>query len=329
MPAVPHPGTSTVLPVAGHALTSVDLKNLLIIMGTVGGFLLLSFVFLLFTPKLARWGRPKSSNTKTMNSVNVSLARPAAARLRPDITLPESPFAPRPPIRKARTAGPVVNVYRYPGNCWNQEYLIPGTLSPRPPQLARVRPMAPPPLRQVSMRLASEYKVPQQGGKPVNQVQSSMIEEQIQKNVTADLSAAYLRLWEDTKNLYQVADDIVGAHPEALPLADRFSHAAPQIFPRVPSNNEFKFGLVHMIDTTSSRVSPVKQKAPKEDKPLVNWSMETYTLDPSSLRGNKLQRPPFVKSRKVNVTTNVVFPKTSPFYTSTTAEKENYLGSVV
>jgi hypothetical protein len=43
------------------------------------------------------------------------------------------------------------------------------------------------------------------------------------------------------------------------------------------------------------------------------------------LRGNKLQRVPFVRSHKPNVTTNVIFPKTSPFYTPSlsAADKDN------
>jgi hypothetical protein len=45
------------------------------------------------------------------------------------------------------------------------------------------------------------------------------------------------------------------------------------------------------------------------------------------LHGNKLQHVPFGPFIKPNVTTNVVFPKTSVFYTLSPGDKENAYGS--
>ncbi|KAJ7851217.1 hypothetical protein B0H13DRAFT_2360246 [Mycena leptocephala] len=50
----------------------------------------------------------------------------------------------------------------------------------------------------------------------------------------------------------------------------------------------------------------------------------SHTLE-KPLRGNKQQRAPFVRSHKRNITTNVISPKTSPFYTPSrsAADKES------
>jgi hypothetical protein len=139
-----------------------------------------------------------------------------------------------------------------------------------------------------------------------------------------------LALWDSAVHLHQVADDVVGAHPEALPLEDRFTPADAQIsFPWVSSSNvaaDLKFGLVHSIDTTAAPVVKLSPPAPEDSlpTPLFNWGTVSHTLE-KPLRGNKLQRAPFVRSHKRNVTTNVVFSKTSPFHTPSrsVANKEN------
>ncbi|KAJ6595635.1 hypothetical protein DFH09DRAFT_1272933 [Mycena vulgaris] len=298
--------------IGGHIFSSTDLQRIFIGAGSITGFLslLLSYVVLISVPKLASWGRPKSSDSQgqaTMFSRG-NLTRHAPARLRPDISRPEFPFPPRPRLTavaalpKARTTGPVVDVYRYPCNCWNGEHLAgrqplgaQKAVSARP----AVKKRTPPPL--VKFRRAFSYLFPE------------------------DLMA----LWESAAHLHQLADDVVGAHPDALPLAERFAPVAPQVsFPWVSSmGTDFKFGLVHMIDTSPARVSPPVQIAPKAEEPiqesaLFKWGSITHTLE-LPLRGNKMQRAPFVRSTKHNVTTNVVFPKSSPFYTPSAADKEN------
>jgi hypothetical protein len=139
-----------------------------------------------------------------------------------------------------------------------------------------------------------------------------------------------LALWDSAVHLHQVADDVVGAHPDALPLEDRFSPTNAQIsFPWVSGSSvaaDFKFGLVHSIDTTPAPVVKLSPPAPQDSlpTPLFNWGTVSHTLE-KPLRGNKLQRAPFVRSHRRNVTTNVIFPKTSPFYTPSrsAADKEN------
>ncbi|KAJ7159100.1 hypothetical protein C8R43DRAFT_948443 [Mycena crocata] len=103
-------------------------------------------------------------------------------------------------------------------------------------------------------------------------------------------------------HLAQIADDVVGAHPDAIPYADRV--AAPyqsSSFPWVTTaGTDFKFGLVHTIDTTPVRV-PVKVKKVKEDKPIVNWGTVTHTLA-LPLRGNKLALDPVaIEAKKLFV----------------------------
>ncbi|KAJ7159093.1 hypothetical protein C8R43DRAFT_948437 [Mycena crocata] len=100
-------------------------------------------------------------------------------------------------------------------------------------------------------------------------------------------------------HLAHIADDVVGAHPDAIPYADRVAPSAQQpSFPWVTTAGaDFKFGLVHTIDTTPVRI-PVKVKKVKEDKPIVNWGTVTHTLA-LPLRGNKLALDPVtIKAKK-------------------------------
>jgi hypothetical protein len=90
--------------------------------------------------------------------------------------------------------------------------------------------------------------------------------------------------------------------------------------PDVGADADFKFGLVHTIDTTPApvvKLAPAPEESSSTPTPLFNWGSVSHTLE-RPLRGNKLQRPPFrvVRSHRRNgaVTTNVVFPKESPFY---------------
>jgi hypothetical protein len=133
-----------------------------------------------------------------------------------------------------------------------------------------------------------------------------------------------LALWDSAVHLHQAADDVVGAHPDALPLEDRFHPADTQIlFPWVSSGDvgaDFKFGLVHTIDTTPApvvKLAPAPEESSSTPTPLFKWGSVSYTLE-KPLRGNKLQHAPFVRSHRRHgaVTTNVIFPKGSPFYTS-------------
>ncbi|KAJ7463701.1 hypothetical protein FB451DRAFT_1403718 [Mycena latifolia] len=65
-------------------------------------------------------------------------------------------------------------------------------------------------------------------------------------------------------------------------------------------------------------VAQVKVKETRSAAPLVKWGTVTHTLE-LPLRGNKLAWTPFFRSTKFNVTTNVIFPRSSIFY----ADKEN------
>jgi hypothetical protein len=92
-----------------------------------------------------------------------------------------------------------------------------------------------------------------------------------------------LALWESAVHLHQVVDDVVGAHPDALPLEDRFSPADTQIsFPWVSSSNvsaEFKFGLVHTIDTTLAPAVKASPTTPEDSSPtpLYSWGSVSHT----------------------------------------------------
>ncbi|KAJ7628488.1 hypothetical protein FB45DRAFT_918396 [Roridomyces roridus] len=252
---------SSSLTIAGFTLTASQVHWLVVTAATIVGMFLL--IYASFTMVSVLYQRRQASGKKKKGRILSALK-----------TLPESPFLPRPP---AALSSPMrsysqADVYRYPGNCWNGEHLLP---RPRPPP----HPPA---------------------------------------------------LWETVQRLQAVADDVVGAHPDALPLQDRYDANVKNIegpFPWVTSagvGKEFKFGLVHTIDTTPAPASPVKVKKTvdhHQKTELYKWGDVTHRLD-LPLRGNKAQRPPLVRSTKHNVTTNVVFDRSSPFYTFTN-DKEN------
>ncbi|KAJ7144092.1 hypothetical protein C8R44DRAFT_725080 [Mycena epipterygia] len=217
------------------------------------------------------------------------LKAPVLARLRPDISFPESTLPTRShlgssaPFPKARTAGPTFDVYRYPGNCWSQEHSSRRALQGRH--------ALPSPLRTFL--------------RPIPELEVAVNKDEVSK-------------------LAQVSEAFSSA--DVLFVADASTTASPQVFQSwVDSMGpDFKFG-----HSTAARVSPVKPKVLKAEARLVNWG-PIHTLE-LPLRGNKMARTPFVKSTKLNVSTNVVFAKTSPFYTPTAADKENapvYAGNV-
>ncbi|KAJ7463714.1 hypothetical protein FB451DRAFT_1403729 [Mycena latifolia] len=72
----------------------------------------------------------------------------------------------------------------------------------------------------------------------------------------------------------------------------------------------------------------VKVKEARPAEPLVNWRTVKHTLE-LPLRGNKLARTPFVRSKKVNITINMVFCKTLAFYTPAVDDKENVYVNIV
>ncbi|KAJ7628524.1 hypothetical protein FB45DRAFT_918507 [Roridomyces roridus] len=262
---------SSTLTVAGFTLTTSQVHWLVITAATIVGMFLI--IYACFTIVSALYQRRHGSGKKKKGRILSALK-----------TLPESPFLPRPPaaLPSPMRSYSQADVYRYPGNCWNGEHLLP---RPRPPPPPIVKP------------------------KPLPMAPT---------------------LWETVQRLQAVADDVVGAHPDALPLQDRYDANVKNIegpFPWVTSagvGKDFKFGLVHTIDTTPAPASPVKVKKTVDcqQKPeLYKWGNVTHTLD-LPLRGNKAQRPPLVRSTKHNVITNVVFDRSSPFYTSTN-DKEN------
>ncbi|KAJ7927524.1 hypothetical protein B0H13DRAFT_2554923 [Mycena leptocephala] len=310
MPALPNSQYNGIS-IGGHNTSSLGVRQFLIGTGIgASAFVLLACVVLVYV----RWMRRSTSPRCKATTPSVHLARPPAARLRPDITFPELPFAPRPRPNavaappKTRVFGPICEVYRYSGH-W-----LAGPNPSSPKQTVNKSSSLvnrPVPQRQVPQQFADQaVKQPQ--------IETTFSPERL------------LALWDSAVYLHQVADDVVGAHPDALPLEDRFTQADAQIsFPWVSSSNaaaDFKFGLVHSIDTTPAPVVKLSPPAPEDalPTPLFNWGTISHTLE-KPLRGNKLQRAPFVRSHRRNVTTNVIFPKTSPFYTPSrsAADKEN------
>ncbi|KAJ6545370.1 hypothetical protein B0H19DRAFT_1266816 [Mycena capillaripes] len=319
-------GQSDGISIGGLTLSSLDVRRFLIGAGAISGFLLLSYLALLSVPKLARWTRKaRYSRYQTVTPAMAHLLRPAAARLRPDVSLPEPPFAsrthPRPrlmaAVPKAHTMRPIREVYRYSGN-W-----LAGLKKPSGPQQLvdkRSRTVQPKPIA---------HQVPQRFVEQVDQQQGSTDSSQVPREqlLAQRDSAVYL---------HQTADVVVGAHPDAQPLEKRFVDHHQQVsFPwvscTVVNKADFKLGLIPTLNVTAS-VSPVPivkaSPLPTQDSSptaLFHWGSVTHTLE-KPLRGNKLQRA-FAQSVKHNVNTNVVFHKTSPFYTPSAAEKENVYGS--
>ncbi|KAJ7146568.1 hypothetical protein C8R44DRAFT_973322 [Mycena epipterygia] len=261
----------------GHNFSPATVDTILL---CGGGTALILLSYLMVVSILRCFSRkPKFDVEADSMAPACRLKAPVLARLRPDISFPESTFPVRSypgsitPVPKARTAGQTFDVYRYPGNCWNQEHS-----SGR----AQGRRALPSPLRTV-LRPISELEV-------VNK--------------------------DEVSKLAQVPEAFSSA--DVLFVADASTTASPQVFQSWVDTmgSDFKFG-----HSTPARVSPVKAKVLKAEARLVNWG-PIHTLE-LPLRGNKMARAPFVKSTKLNVSTNVVFSKTSPFYTPTAADKEN------
>ncbi|KAJ7927557.1 hypothetical protein B0H13DRAFT_2554997 [Mycena leptocephala] len=311
MPALPN-SQSDGISIGGHT-SSLGVQQFLI--GTGIG----ASAFVL----LACLGLVSSSTTPT----GVHLARPPAARLRPDVTFPESPFAHRPRPRPSSVAAPpktcvsapICEVYRYSGH-W-----LAGPKPSSPKQSVNKSPSpvnCPVPQHQVvpHRQVVHQRQVPHQFADQAVKKQASTSASQV-----AFSPEQLLALWDSAVHLHQVADDVVGAHPDALPLQDRFTPPAGAhwkiSFPWVSSSDvsadaDFKFGLVHSIDTAPAPVVKLAPAPEPTPTALFNWGSVSYTLE-KPLRGNKLQRAPFVRSHRRNggVTTNVIFPKGSPFYT--------------
>ncbi|KAJ7487322.1 hypothetical protein B0H11DRAFT_2402447 [Mycena galericulata] len=180
------------------------------------------------------------------------LAGPIADRLRPNISMPESPFAPRPlpasqPIAfpaPARRAAFSPGIHRYPGNCWQQEYR------------SLVKPI-------------SQYSETGARGREAPSPRS---------------------LRTAIRNM-----------PDSQGPIDRVGMLASE-----------------MVKVKAS----IKEKTDTGRVELYKWGTVTHTLE-MPLRGNKMARQAFAKSKKHNITTNVVFSRDSPFYTATEADKEN------
>ncbi|KAJ7758119.1 hypothetical protein DFH07DRAFT_772593 [Mycena maculata] len=321
-------GPSGSVTIAGLT-SSTQVHHFLIGSLSILGFLVMSYIVLLSVPRLARWGPLKKSGVSIeIAKPRVRLTQLAAAYLRPNVSLLESPFTPRPnvgPVTTPPKAHTMRDVYRYPGNCWNGEH----TTGPKASSSPKVK-----------TRSIYRHQVSAIAREVVQQVDS------LQPAATAFSPQELMALWESTVHMHEVADDVVGTHPDALPLAERLAPVAPQSFPWVSSSGvgaDFKFGLVHTIDTApASTPAPVPPApAPASASPVqtqlppstssdfhtvyhTKWGKVTHTLA-LPLRGNKIQpqRAPFVLSTKHNVTTNAVFSKTSPFYTPSAAGKEN------
>ncbi|KAJ7487318.1 hypothetical protein B0H11DRAFT_2278881 [Mycena galericulata] len=194
----------------------------------------------------------RSRKRSEIEPVKCRLATPMAARLRPDISVPESPFAPRPfpgspPIAfpaPAHAAALSPGIHRYPGNCWQQEYRSP------------VKPV-------------SQYSETGARGREVPSPRS---------------------LRTAIRNM-----------PDSQGPIDRVGILASE-----------------MVKVKAS----IKEKTDTGRVELYKWGTVTHTLE-MPLRGNKMARQAFAKSKKNNVTTNIVFSKGSPFYTAKEADKEN------
>ncbi|KAJ7291944.1 hypothetical protein C8J57DRAFT_1705333 [Mycena rebaudengoi] len=288
MPAISTASTASTL-----FSESLNIRYLFIIPGA--GFVILLLSYLFSTGKL--WNRTKSADVEIASAIQIPLSPPVAAYLRPDgsdMSIPELPFAPRPPpslktLPKARTPS---SVYRYPGNCWNQEHLsIQSYFGPQPPQPSPVWNVATlPALRVAEKTQAVKYQTPE----------------------------VLLH-----KQLLKYADDVLGVYPGVLALKARPVPECPQAsFPSPVTADNYKCGLVHTLDVRPEPIPPIAIVAPRPEKPLVEWGTESYTLA-LPLRGNKLARKPYVWCPKAKVTTNVVFSKTSPFHAASLANKEN------
>ncbi|KAJ7146562.1 hypothetical protein C8R44DRAFT_845667 [Mycena epipterygia] len=262
----------------GHNFSPATVDTILL---CGGGTALILVSYLMVVSILRLFSRkPKFDVEADSMAPACRLKAPVPARLRPDIYIPEStlPALPYPgsvtPVPKAWTAGQTFDVYRYPGNCWNQEHSS---------RRAQGRHALPSTLRTVL--------------RPIPELEVAVNKNEVSK-------------------LAQVPEAFSSAN--VLFVADASTTVTPQVFHSWidTMGTDFKFG-----HATAARVSPVKPKVLKPEARLVNWG-PIHTLE-LPLRGNKMARTPFVKSTKLNVSTNVVFSKTSPFYTPTAADKEN------
>ncbi|KAJ7487300.1 hypothetical protein B0H11DRAFT_1913462 [Mycena galericulata] len=234
--------------IAGHMFSSESVHRFFLYGGISVVLLLVCYFGLVAVFKFIGRSRKRSE----IEPIKCHLAAPIAARLRPDISVPESPFAPRPlpgsqPIAfpaPARTAAFSPGIHRYPGNCWRQEYRSP------------VKPIS-----QYSETGARGHEAP---------------------------SPRSLRT--AIRNM-----------PDSQGPIDRVGKLASE-----------------MVKVKAS----IKEKTDTARVELYKWGTVTHTLE-MPLRGNKMARQAFEKSKKHNVTTNVVFSKDSPFYNAMEADKEN------
>ncbi|KAJ7510910.1 hypothetical protein B0H11DRAFT_1900257 [Mycena galericulata] len=259
----------TGISIAGHVFSSESVHRFFLYGGFSAVLLFVSYFGAVAVFKFIGRSRKRSEievwlqAVDPLNSLNVAdkngfqpvkcrLATPMAARLRPDISVPESPFAPRPfagspPIAfpaPAHAAALSPGIHRYPGNCWQQEYRSP------------VKPV-------------SQYSETGARGREVPSPRS---------------------LRTAIRNM-----------PDSQGPIDRVGILASE-----------------MVKVKAS----IKEKTDTGRVELYKWGTVTHTLE-MPLRGNKMARQAFAKSKKNNVTTNVVFSKGSPFYTAKEADKEN------
>ncbi|KAJ7216886.1 hypothetical protein C8J57DRAFT_1255089 [Mycena rebaudengoi] len=273
---------------------SSNVRYLFVIRGA--GFFILVLSFLFSKGKLGN--RTKSTDAEMATGIETQHSLPVAAYLRPDssdMSIPESPFAPRPPpsLKTLPIARIRSGVSRYTGNCWNQEHVpIQSHVGPQPRESSPLRNVVTLPALSVAEKTqAAKYQAPE----------------------------VLLH-----KQLLKYAEDIMGVCPGVLALKAHPVPERPQAsLPSPATAVDFKFGLVHTLDVRPEPVPPVPIVAPHPERPLVDWGTKSYTLA-LPLRGNKIARKPYVWCPRAKVTTNVVSSKTSPFYAASLANKENF-----
>ncbi|KAJ7699626.1 hypothetical protein B0H17DRAFT_1328232 [Mycena rosella] len=135
--------------VGSHSFSPKTVHRILVCGAIASAVLFVCCFVFVSVPKLLG-PRRKSVDVE---EVKCGVAVPQRVYLRPDISLPEYPFdhprrpSPAAPLPKARTAGQASQIYRYPGNCWNQERLAgrqqrPEITRPSPLRNVTSRPLA-------------------------------------------------------------------------------------------------------------------------------------------------------------------------------------------
>ncbi|KAJ7672834.1 hypothetical protein B0H17DRAFT_1208547 [Mycena rosella] len=131
MPALPQilAGAS----VGGHDFSPETVHRFLMCGGIISVALLVCCFLFMSVPKLLG---PRLKRVE-VEAVKCYIPVPNCVHLRSDVSIPEYPFDhPRRPssiasLPTARAARPASQIYRYPGNCWNQEHLAGRPSRPR------------------------------------------------------------------------------------------------------------------------------------------------------------------------------------------------------